>query len=295
MKRVLVAGATGYLGRFVAKEFKLRGYWVRVLAREKSVKKLSEVGPFLQPAIDKLVDDVFIGEVTDKNTLNGLFDNIDIAFSSVGITRQRDKLSFMDVDYRGNKNLLDLALRSGVKKFIFVSAFNAHLFDVDIAKAREKFVEELKNSGIDYSVIRPTGFYSDATEFLDMALKGRVFLIGRGENRINPIHGADLAKVCVDAVEGNQTEIPVGGPDVFTYRGIAELAFSVLGKEPRITSIPVSLIKGAVELLRLFNKHYYTLAKFFLIAMQNDFVAPVSGTHHLRDYYLEILRVRGNF
>ena len=289
MRRVVVAGATGYLGRFVAKEFKLRGYWVRVLSRKKSAKKLREVGRFLQPAIDKYVDEIFLGEVTNKESLKGLFDGIEIAFSSVGITRQKDKLSFMDVDYQGNRNLLDLALDAGVKKFIFVSAYNAHLFDVEIAKAREKFVIELRDSGIDYSVVRPTGFYSDATEFLEMALKGRVYLVGRGDNRINPIHGADLARVCVDAVELDETDIPVGGPDVYTYRGIAELAFSVLGKKPRITSIPVSIVKGAVELLRPFNKHYYTLAKFFLIAMQNDFVAPSFGIHRLGDYYREVL------
>lgn len=39
MKKVLVAGATGYLGRFVAREFKKQGYWVRVLAREQFWRK----------------------------------------------------------------------------------------------------------------------------------------------------------------------------------------------------------------------------------------------------------------
>ena len=54
MNRVLVAGATGYLGRFVAKEFKDRDDWVRVLARQPD--KLMTPGPFLEPAIDELVE-----------------------------------------------------------------------------------------------------------------------------------------------------------------------------------------------------------------------------------------------
>lgn len=150
-------------------------------------------------------------------------------------------------------------------------------------------VRELEKSGIDYAVIRPTGFFSDASEFLRMALSGRVYLIGRGNRKINPIHGEDLAKVCVDAAEGGEREIPVGGPDIFTYREMAELAFSIVGREPKITSIPPALANLLVGAIRPFSKHYYTLAKFFMIAMQNDFVAPPTGTHHLEDYYRELL------
>ena len=109
MTKVLVAGATGYLGRFVAKEFKERGDWVRVLARNPD--KLKSPGPFLEPAIHDLVDDMFVGEVTKPETLRGLCDGIEIVCSSIGVTRQTGA-SYMEVDYQGNKNLLDLCRRS---------------------------------------------------------------------------------------------------------------------------------------------------------------------------------------
>jgi uncharacterized protein YbjT (DUF2867 family) len=89
MNRVLVAGATGYLGRFVAREFKRRGDWVRVLAR--SPDKLKTPRPFLEPAVAGLVDDVFVGEVTRPGTLRGLCEGIEVVFSSIGITRQTDR------------------------------------------------------------------------------------------------------------------------------------------------------------------------------------------------------------
>jgi len=100
MKRVLVAGATGYLGRFVTREFKSRGYWVRALARTPG--KLAQAGPFLEPAIMNDVDEVFTGEVTKPKTLEGLCEGIDVVFSSIGITRQKDRLSYKDVDYQGS-------------------------------------------------------------------------------------------------------------------------------------------------------------------------------------------------
>ena len=288
MQRVLVAGATGYLGKFVTREFKERGYWVRALAR--NPEKLEQTGPFLEPAVRDRIDQVFTGEVTRPETLTGLCDGIDVVFSSIGITRQRDKLSFMDVDYQGNRNILELAVKASVKKFIFVSVFRADLLQhIAMVKARETFVEDLQRSGLDYAIIRPTGYFSDMTEVLKMAISGRVYLIGDGRKRMNPIHGADLAKVCADAADTRQQEIPVGGPETYTHTEIAELAFSVLGKSPKITRIPAGLANAVVRMIRPFSEHYYTLAAFFTTAMQMDFDAPKTGTHTLKQYYQEIL------
>jgi uncharacterized protein YbjT (DUF2867 family) len=276
MKRILVAGATGYLGSFVAREFKSQGHFVRALAR--SPEKLDN----LDPAPDEIVQ----GEITRPETLANVCDGIDIVFSSVGITRQKDKLTFRDVDYQGNKNLLEAALKAGVEKFIYVSVFNGpNLPHLAIIKAHEDFVDELKISGINYAVIRPTGYFSDMQEFIKMAQKGRIYLIGKGDNKGNPIHGADLAKTCVDAIAGEHQEIDVGGPQIMTYRDIAELAFQCLGKAPRISSLPVWLMKMAVTVTKMFSTHNGELLAFFTTAMTRDSVAPQTGTHTLKAYY----------
>lgn len=276
MKRILVAGATGYLGGFVAREFKSQGHFVRALAR--SPEKLD--------GIDPAPDEIFEGEVTRPETLTHLCEGIDIVFSSVGITRQKDRLTFQDVDYQGNKNLLETALRAGVEKFIYVSVFNGpDLRHFDIVKAHEDFVDDLKTSGMNYAVVRPTGYFSDMTEFLKMARKGRVYLIGPGTNRCNPIHGADLAKTCANVIAGQHQEIDVGGPRAMTYREIAELAFRSVGRKGRISSVPVWLMKSVVAVTRIFNRHQGELLAFFTTAMTSDVVAPSTGIHTLVDYY----------
>lgn len=291
MKKVLVAGASGYLGKHVVREFKERGYWIRAFVRNPD--KLKVVGPFLEPAVDNMVDEVYTGDVTKPETIKGVCEDIDIVFSSIGVTKPGEKAGFMDVDYRGNKNLLDEAVKESAEKFIFISVYRARDFlYIEGLKAKEMFVDELIKSGLDYVVIRPTGFFSDMTEFLDMAIKGRIYIIGDGENRINPIHGADLAKVCVDSVECDEKEVDVGGPEIFRYIEIAHLAFEVLGKKPRITKVPVRLVNILARLIGLFNKKYCTLIQFFSTAMTHDFIAPETGEHRLRDYYLDILRYR---
>ncbi len=279
VKRVLVAGATGYLGQFVLQEFKVRGYHVRALAR--SPEKLDH----LRDSVDEIVG----AEVTRPETLEHVCDEIDIVFSSIGITKQRDKLTFRDVDYQGNVNLLEVAQHAGVEKFIYVSVFNGpNLPYLQIVKAHEDFVAVLKASGMKHAVLRPTGYFSDMTEFLTMAKKGRVYLIGEGGNRVNPIHGADLAVCCVDAVEGEHQEIDVGGPEIMTYREIAELAFRSVGARPRITKVPVWIMKLATAATKVANRHQGELLAFFLKAMTSNVVAPITGKRRLEDHFASL-------
>jgi len=276
MKRILVAGATGYLGYFVAREFNARGSFVRALAR--SPEKL-------EPIKDSL-DEIVQAEVTRPETLQKVCDGMDVVFSSVGITKQKDGLTFEDVDYRGNRNLLEAALRAGVKKFIYVSVFDGpDLIHLDIVRAHEDFVLELKASGIDFTVIRPTGYFSDMEAFLDMARKGRVWLIGKGDNRTNPIHGADLAVVCADAVEGPVQEIDAGGPEILSYREAASLAFEVLGKTARITSVHPWIVKSLIAAAGIFSRHQAQLMAFFVTMMTRDMVAPETGSRTLRSHF----------
>ena len=280
MKCVLVAGATGYLGGYVTREFKDRGYFVRALVR--SSKKIGN----LWDATDEIIE----GEVTKPETLEQVCDGIDVAFSSIGITRQKDGLSFRDVDYQGNMNLLEEALRADVKKFVYVSAFNGpNLRHLDIVAAHEDFVDELKKSGIEYAVLRPTGYFSDMGEILEMARKGRVWLIGSGENRVNPIHGADLAVACVDAMGGDATDIDVGGPQTMTWVEAAALAFEVLDKPARVSHVPRWMMWSVVRLVRLFNRHQGELLAFFTTMATTDVVAPPTGTHTLDEHYRQLL------
>jgi uncharacterized protein YbjT (DUF2867 family) len=279
MKRVLIAGTTGYLGGYVVKEFKKQGFWVRALARnEKKLEKLNEY-----------IDEKFIGEITDSNSLAGICKDIDIVFSSVGITKQKDGLTYMDVDYQGNMNLLEEAKKEGVQKFIFVSVFNAeNMKNLKGIQAKVKFEEKLKQSGLDYSIINPNGFFSDMLEYLQMAKKGRGYVFGSGKNKINPVHGEDLAKICVNAAAGDEKEINVGGPDILTHNEILTIAFKSQNKKIKISRIPIWIRNFLLAMLRIFTpvKTYGSL-EFFMTVLAMDLVAPSYGKHHLKDFFLE--------
>ena len=286
-RRVLVAGATGYVGKFAVQAYKERGYWVRALTRDEG--RLRRRGPFTAPGIaDGDVDDVFVGEITDRSTLDGLMDGIDIVYSSVGISRQRDGLTFEQVDYQCNKTLIELAVQADVSKFVYVSMQGADdptIADLAITLAHEKVVTELKASGLEYRVVRPCGYFSDMGALLSMAKKGRALLVGDGTNRMSPIHGRDVAKVCVDATEGDQIEVEAGGPEIMTQREAAELAFDVVNKKPKIHVIPMWAAGGLAKGVGRVSRQFGDLAEFIVVAGEVDGVGPPVGTTTLRSYF----------
>jgi uncharacterized protein YbjT (DUF2867 family) len=257
-QRVLVVGATGYLGKFIVKELKSQGYLIRALSRDN--QKIEPVKQY--------VDEVILGEATKPETINGMCKNIDIVVSSLGITKQKDGLTYMDVDYQANKNVLAEALKDNVKTFMYISVFNSDkLRHLEIVKAKERFAQELKEAGIEYIIIRSNGFFSDMSEFFNMANRGRIYLFGNGEYRCNPIHGADLAEACVKWLDMNGGEFNIGGPEILTQNEIASQAFDVLEKRLKITYIPLMVRSLIIKFARIFTsiKKYGPLEFFMTV------------------------------
>ncbi|MBS1745907.1 MAG: SDR family oxidoreductase [Bacteroidetes bacterium] len=282
MSKILLAGSTGYLGKFILTALLENNFDVITIVRNE--KKLPE------SVIENKHLKIIKVELTQSETIKNCCSDIDVVISTVGITKQKDGLSYMDVDFKANLNLLEDAKKNGVKKLIYVSVLHGEqLTHIKICEAKEKFVEALKRSGLDYCIIRPTGYFSDMGEFYKMAEKGKVFLFGNGENKINPIHGADLAEICLNSIQNNAKEICIGGPQVFTFNQLAETAFAVSGKKKRIMHIPAWLGKSILFLMRVFtSSKTYGPLEFLMTVLTMDVTAPVYGKHYIKDYFEEL-------
>lgn len=282
MKRVLVAGAGGRLGSAVVEELRRRGYPTRALGRD-AARLGAQEG-----------QDVFAADARRPEALRGACDGVQVVISAMGaslklgLTRDR-RATFRDVDYRANLNLLEEARAAGVRKFVYVSLYGAgELRGNGYVDAHEEFVAALQSSGLDYTVIRPTGFFYVFEEIYRMAQRGRVALVGSGAARTNPVHEADVADECADAVECGGHEISIGGPETYTRREIAELAFSVTGRRPRIVSVPPPAARAALQPLRLFDPRLYDFLDFAVAVSTRDLVAPPAGRASLRRHFRQL-------
>ena len=272
-RRVLVAGATGYLGRHLVAVLSEQGSRVRALVRPgKTVAGAAEV---------------FEGEATSVSSLRGCCDGVDLVFSALGITRQRDRgVTYEDVDYRANLAVLDEAERAGVTRLGVISVADPARFSGNpMVDAKERFIERLRSSTVEGRVVRATGFFSDMREFLDMARRGTVYLAGNGETRINPIDGRDVARAGLKALAGDTDEHVVGGPEVLSWNEIASLAAETWGRRARIRHVPAGLARAVLPLIRLGSPKTATTADFILRVCAADLVAPTFGRQSLGDYY----------
>lgn len=282
--RVAVAGATGALGRCMLPELQRRGYRTRAIARD-----AARLGRASEHVDECVVVDLL---TASAHELEAACRDVDVVFSAAGAStsmmRTAERRGFHNVDYVGNSRLLDAALTVGVPRFVYVSVFAAdRLGDLAYVRAHERFVERLRASALRSTVVRANGFFSGYLELLRMARRGRAVLLGDGRSRSNAIHEADLASVCVAAIEGSDNEISVGGPELHTRREEAELAFRALGSEPRVFSLPTAVARLVAACMRPFDRRRSEVLRFLLEVMTADMVAPGAGTRRLADFYGE--------
>lgn len=280
---VLVVGATGYLGSHILAQVRQAGYPVRALVRDPN-----RLGTERAHGVD-----VFVGQATRPETLEGLCDGISVVVSALGVRSLARRPTPWDVDYQGNLNVLTCAQRAGVKHFIFVGVLHgaAARADLPVLEPRERFIDVLRQSGLTWTILRPTGAFNDMAMIFRQARHGRAYLLGSGETRINPIHGADLASEVVRCIEDagayNRT-YDVGGPDTFTYAEIAQVAFQALGTQPHITHITPRLVDGLSQVLKPFNLTGAGFLRFFRWVMTADMVAVPIGQIHLGDFFRQL-------
>jgi nucleoside-diphosphate-sugar epimerase len=111
--KIFITGATGYIGHKLALEAARRNYTVHILVRDIHSKNLP-VHPNIIP---------FRGDVTDKESVLSAMKSCKQVLHSAGITKmwEKDSSIFYKVNVEGTRNVLDAALESGVKKFVYTS------------------------------------------------------------------------------------------------------------------------------------------------------------------------------
>ena len=280
MASVLVAGATGYLGRYVVAELHNRGHLIRAVARDRD--RARRQGPWGSPSLDGLVDEWALGSVTDPRFTRDLAADVEHVVSALGVTRQ--KADPWQIDNLANLAILDSALKHA-GSFTYINALGGDRCPARLTRAKSAFAQTLSVAEINSQIINPPAYFSDMTEVLAMARRGLVTVL-RPTARINPIHGADLAVYVVDRMEEGRTGTwDVGGPDVLSWRELAHLAFDAVGKRSHILTVPAWALPPALRLTGLFSPRLADTARFMAWNMTRDCVAPTTGTHHLADFY----------
>ncbi len=292
-QKIVIAGAGGAVGKYLVAQLQ-DNHFLALLTRSRA-KLAANLKVAATADNGENSPRIAEADVLRADTLRGALEGAHTVISTVGasldLRAMGDKRSFMEVDLQGNVNLLEEAKRSGVRRFVYLSAFGAESMPTAYTNAHEAFVRHLKASGLEYGIVRPTGFFYVNLEFLGMAKSGIASVIGNGKARTNPIHEEDVAKACVEAAlkQGN-VEMNIGGAETFTRQEIAELAFTVLSKKPHVMHVPALMPRVMKPLITPFNKRIGDLVEFLGYVATHECVAPSYGEKRLEDYFRQKIR-----
>lgn len=277
---IVVAGATGYVGRHVVEALDSRGYRVRALVRSR--ERAEAPGSFGAPPLRGRVADWRIVDYSDPTTLWGVCESADRVVSALGITQQ--KASPWDIDFLGNLRLLEDAERHALGSFLYVNVLHSETGTSLTVRSKHAFAQTLRRSRVAGQIVNPSGYFSDLTNFLLIAKKGFGFTLGDGTAKLNPIHGADLAEFIVEHLAEPSASWDIGGPDTLTYRELEELAFSIAGRRQRILRIRPGILRPLQWAADRSSPRVSNLTRFFLESLRVDAVGTPIGTRRLEPY-----------
>jgi uncharacterized protein YbjT (DUF2867 family) len=246
---VLVAGGTGALGSRVVQLLASRGLLVRVLTRD----------PDRARHLRGDLVEVVAGDVRDPRAAERAVRGARVVVSTVhGFTGTGDD-NPRTVDLEGNCNLIRAARAAGVERFVLLSIHSAapdHPLELFRMKALAE--RELRASGLAWTIVRPTAYMETWAMVVGEPLirTGRTRIFGRGENPINFVSVADVARVVDLAVVDPDlcgATIEVGGPQNLTFREFVRTIADVTGKRGAVSAVPLPMLRLMSVLMRRIN------------------------------------------
>ncbi len=246
-RRVLMLGATGAIGMATVRALVAAGHEVVCLVRpgrERSASMFAGAETRFGDATDAdaLARDGFGGE---------RFDTVVSCMAS----RTGAPKDAWAVDHLAHSHALKAAKAAGVTKFVLLSAICVQKPRLEFQKAKLAFEQELIASGLDYSIVRATAFFKSLSGQIARVQRGKPFLMfGDGKlTACKPISDDDLGRYLADCVSDpaqSNRVLPIGGPGpAITPREQGEKLFALLGREPRFSRAPVSMLDAIIAAL----------------------------------------------
>ncbi|MBD2772929.1 SDR family oxidoreductase [Iningainema tapete] len=279
----LVTGATGGIGRRVVRLLREREMQVRAFVRLTS--RYSE--------LEHRGASIFIGDLRQEKDIHKACRDVKYIISTHGSDGDA-----LELDYRANIELIDCAKDSGVQHFVFISVLGAErgYEDAPVFKAKRAVERYLEASGLDYTILRPSGLASNLLPLAERFRETGIYLlIGDPKNRSSIVSTDDLARMIVDSVsfEAARNQIlPVGGPEILLREDIPRIFGKIFNTEPVVINSPLLVVDGLRGALGLFNPQGQKALGTFRTLLANEFFCTpeeIANLERIFQFKLETL------
>lgn len=252
---VLIVGGTGFVGTHLTRCLLQKGHRVQVLSRQgtglvsgaRYIRGNAATGEGLAPAMKDAEAVIYL----------------------VAIIRERGDQTFQQAIVEGTRNTLEAARAAGVRRYLHMSALGAARGTGSrYFEAKAEAEERVRDSGLDWTIFRPSLIFGEGDDFFGGVLRGLVQggsqnglwypplpvipLIGDGHFPFRPVWVGDVSEAFAQALEKPQTigqTYELVGPQEYTFRELVLRVRDALGSRKPLLPIPIFLMDLALPLL----------------------------------------------
>ena len=236
---ILIVGATGNLGSEITRQLTESGRPVRAMVRATS-------DPAKVDMLKGLGAEIVQGEMQDSESLDAACQGVIAVISTVSAMPSSylpEENNVQDVDFQGLFNLISAGKNAGVEHFTYTSFSGGIDLDFPLRNAKRAVEEQLKASGLVYTILRPSYFME---AWLSPAIgfdyvNGTAQLCGTGGSPISWISVPDVAAFAVASLDNpaaRNAVIELGGPEALSPLEVVEIFEEIGGKQFELSFVP---------------------------------------------------------
>jgi uncharacterized protein YbjT (DUF2867 family) len=275
----LVTGATGGLGRRIVRLLRQREQPTRVLVRLTSrYAELEHRGA-----------EILIGDLQRSRDIEKACQGVQYVISAHGSNESGGDPE--TIDYQANIELIDQAKVAGVQHFVFISVLGVDrgYEDAPVFKAKWAVEKYLQASGLNYTILRPSGFASSLLPLAERFRQTGIYvMLGDPLNRTSIVSTDDLARIAVDSVtvEAARNQVfAVGGPEVLKREDIVKIFSRIFHREPFLINPPLLALDGLRGVLGAFNPQLKENLGTLRTLLANEFFCTPAEIERLESVY----------
>jgi uncharacterized protein YbjT (DUF2867 family) len=234
--------------------------------------------------------DIFIGDLQQEEDIQKACEGVDYVISAHG-TNASTQGGTEAIDYRANIRLIDAAKMAGVKHFVFISVLGVDrgYEDAPVFKAKWAVEQYLKKSGLNYTILRPSGFASNLLPLAERFQQTGIYLlIGDTKTRTSIVSTDDLARIAVESATNPEAQnqiFSVGGPEVLERIDIAQIFGRVFNREPIVLNPPLFLLDGLRAGVGLINPEVQKSLGTLRTLLANEFFVTQAEVERLESTF----------
>jgi len=244
--KVLVTGATGFVGPRIVHALRTEGRDVRALVRR----------PDRGAHLASLGVELAVGDVTDDASVSAAAEGCTHVVHLVAILKGKPH-DFERVMTGGTRNVIAAAKNAGIERLVLMSALGTTSTTKDLVPyfgAKFAMEQDTVASGLEYTIFRPSFVFGRggaiATFMKQVRYSPVVTVIGSGRQQIQPIWIDDVAEHFARALDtpaaANKT-FEIGGPDIVTWDELYRTIARVLGKRRALAHVPAGLARSGAR------------------------------------------------